>query len=103
LCHSGDGCGRGEVEDGYILPERVMQGGQGAEFNAYEENRQWVVEMKRRLKSDKIGDISLKLDQLYNLSFAIHDDYSNARYHHVSLGYKLGFDNASAEINAIKK
>jgi cytochrome c-type protein NapC len=45
----------------------------------------------------------MKLDRLYNLSFAIHDDYSNARYHHVSLGYKLGFDNTSAEINAIKK
>jgi nitrate/TMAO reductase-like tetraheme cytochrome c subunit len=95
--------GTGEVEDGYILDERVMQGGQGAEFYAHQENEQWVVEMKRRLKSDKIGDISMKLDRLYNLSFAIHDDYSNARYHHVSLGYKLGFDNTSAEINAIKK
>ncbi len=95
--------GKGEVEDGYILADRVMEGGQGAEFTARQEGDQWVVEMKRKLKSDKAGDLSLALDQLYNFGFAIHDDYSNARYHHVSLGYKLGFDNAEAEINAIKK
>jgi hypothetical protein len=40
-------------------------------------------------------------DQLYNIGFAIHDDYSNRRYHHVSLGFKLGFDDEDAEINAI--
>jgi len=95
--------GKGEVEDGYILADRVMEGGQGAEFAARQEGKQWVVEMKRKLNSGKTGDINLALDQLYNFGFAIHDDYSNARYHHVSLGYKLGFDNADAEINAIKK
>jgi nitrate/TMAO reductase-like tetraheme cytochrome c subunit len=95
--------GKGEVEDGYILADRVMEGGQGAEFAARQEGKQWVVEMKRKLNSDKAGDINLALDQLYNFGFAIHDDYSNARYHHVSLGYKLGFDNPDAEINAIKK
>ena len=95
--------GTGKVADGYILAERVMQGGQGAEFIARLENKHWIVEMKRKLESDEVGDISLKLDQLYNLSFAIHDDHSSARYHHVSLGYKLGFDNATAEINAIKQ
>ena len=59
--------------------------------------------MKRKLKSDKPGDISLETDKIYNFGFAIHDDFSAARYHHVSLGYKLGFDNDSkdVEINAI--
>jgi len=95
--------GKGEVEDGYILVDRVMEGGQGAEFAARQEGKQWVVEMKRKLNSDKAGDVSLALDQIYNFGFAIHDDYSDARYHHVSLGYKLGFDNADVEINAIKK
>ena len=95
--------GKGEVEDGYILADRVMKGGQGAEVTARQEGKQWVVEMKRKLNSGKVGDVNLALDQLYNFGFAIHDDYSNARYHHVSLGYKLGFDNADAEINAIKK
>jgi len=59
--------------------------------------------MKRKLKLDKPGDVPLELDKVYNFGFAIHDDYSNARFHHVSLGYKLGFDNDSegVEINAI--
>ena len=40
-------------------------------------------------------------DQTYNIGFAIHDDYSSSRFHHVSLGLKLGFDNEDAEINAV--
>ncbi len=93
--------GTGESEDGFVLADRVMEGGQGAEFNAEKLDNTWVVTMKRRLVSDHAGDISLATDQLYNLGFAIHDDYSNARFHHVSLGFKLGFDNPEAEINAI--
>ncbi len=95
--------GSGKVEDGYILADRVMKGGQGAEFTSSKEKGQWVIEMKRKLTSDKVGDVSMALDQVYNIGFAIHDDYSKARYHHVSVGYKLGFDNEEAEINVVKK
>ncbi len=95
--------GTGESEDGYILAERVMTGGQGVEFTGVLSDGTWTVEMKRKLTSDKPGDISMATDQLYNIGFAIHDDYSNRRYHHVSLGFKLGFDNEDAEINAIGK
>ena len=95
--------GQQAVEDGHVLADRVMEGGQGAEFKARQEGGQWIVEMKRKLTSDKPGDIDLQLDQVYNFGFAIHDDYSLARYHHVSLGYKLGFDNDEAEINAVKR
>ena len=91
------------VEDGYILADRVMEGGQGAEFNAQLVGGQWVVEMKRKLTSDQKGDVSMALDQTYNIGFAIHDDYSNSRFHHVSVGYRLGFDNAEADINALKR
>ncbi len=95
--------GTGKSEDGYILAERVMSGGQGVEFSGSLNDGTWTVEMKRKLTSDKPGDISLATDQLYNIGFAIHDDYSNRRYHHVSLGFKLGFDNEDAEINAVGK
>ncbi len=95
--------GTGTVDDGYILADRVMKGGQGATFTSHKKNGQWVIDMKRKLKSNKAGDVSMALDQVYNIGFAIHDDYSDTRYHHVSLGYKLGFDNDEAEINAIKK
>ena len=93
--------GTGESEDGYILAERVMTGGQGVEFTGVLSDGTWTVEMKRKLTSDQPGDISMATDQLYDIGFAIHDDYSNRRYHHVSLGFKLGFDDDDAEINAI--
>ena len=95
--------GTGESEDGYILAERVMTGGQGVEFTGELKDGIWTVEMKRKLTSDQPGDISMALDQWYNIGFAIHDDYSSSRFHHVSLGLKLGFDDEDAEINAIAK
>jgi len=93
----------GESEDGYILEQRVMAGGQGVSFSGELEGGVWTVEMKRKLSSDQPGDISLSVGEWYNIGFAIHDDYSDARYHHVSLGFKLGFDDEDAEINAIGK
>jgi cytochrome c-type protein NapC len=57
--------------------------------------------MTRKLVSDQPGDISMVTDQWYNVGFAIHDDYSDSRYHHVSLGLKLGFDDEDAEINVV--
>ena len=95
--------GTGESEDGYILAERVMTGGQGVSFTGSLKGGVWTVEMTRKLTSDKLGDISMATDQMYNIGFAIHDDYSNSRFHHVSLGLKLGFDDEDAEINAVKK
>lgn len=93
--------GTGESEDGYILAERVMTGGQGVNFTGSLTDGVWTVEMVRKLVSDHPGDISMSSDQWYNIGFAIHDDYSNSRFHHVSLGLKLGFDDDEAEINAI--
>jgi cytochrome c-type protein NapC len=95
--------GSGESEDGYILAERVMTGGQGVNFSGSLNDGTWTVEMTRKLTSDKPGDISMSLDEWYNFGFAIHDDYSSSRFHHVSLGLKLGFDDEDVEINAIAK
>ena len=93
----------GESEDGYILSERVMAGGQGVTFSGGLNDGVWTVEMTRKLSSDQPGDISMSVGEWYNIGFAIHDDYSDARYHHVSLGFKLGFDDEDAEINAVGK
>ncbi len=95
--------GTGKTEDGYILEQRYMEGGQGAESTSSLSDGVWTIIMKRKLSSDKPGDLSLATDQVYNLGFAIHDDYTNGRFHHVSLGYKLGFDNKEAELNAVKQ
>ena len=95
--------GSGESEDGHILAERVMSGGQGVQFTGELKDGIWTVLMTRKLTSDQPGDISMAANQWYNIGFAIHDDFSNSRFHHVSLGLKLGFDDEDAEINAIGK
>ncbi|VAW98952.1 Cytochrome c-type protein NapC, partial [hydrothermal vent metagenome] len=48
--------GTGESEDGYILAERVMTGGQGVSFAGELKDGVWTVVMKRKLTSDKLGD-----------------------------------------------
>ena len=95
--------GKGETENGYVLEQRHMSGGGELLANAHKEGNTWVVEMKRALKTGKPGDVDIEPGKLYNFGFAIHDDYSNGRFHHVSLGYKLGLDNGEAEINAVGK
>jgi cytochrome c-type protein NapC len=94
--------GKGVAEDGHVLEQRDMQAGEGTQFSAKLDGGTWSLVMKRKLKPGKPGKVDLELDKVYNFGFAIHDDYSNARFHHVSLGYKLGFDNDSegVEINA---
>lgn len=95
--------GTKEVEDGQILAERDMHKGMGAAVEASLKNGTWSVVVKRKLKSDNAGDISIEAGKVYNFGFAIHDDYSSARYHHVSFGYKLALDNDEAEVNAVKQ
>ncbi|KAB2845877.1 MAG: cytochrome C552, partial [Hyphomicrobiaceae bacterium] len=67
------------------------------------EGNTWTVTMKRPLKSDKAGDITLEPGKVYIVNFALHDDYAAARFHHVSLEYKFGIDAKDAEINAMKR
>lgn len=95
--------GSKEVEDGQILSERDMHQGQGAEVEASLKAGTWSVVVKRKLKSNKAGDIDIIPGKVYNFGFAIHDDYSSARFHHVSLGYKLALDNDAVEVNATKQ
>ena len=93
----------GTVEDGYILKDRIMDGNiSDVEFTSSNEHGMWTVVMKRKLNSGDADDLPLEKGQLYNFGFAIHDDYTNGRYHHVSMGYKLGLDDPNAEINAVK-
>ncbi|MBU0654995.1 MAG: NapC/NirT family cytochrome c [Gammaproteobacteria bacterium] len=97
--------GANAAEDGHILADRIMEGGQGADFDAKLDGGKWVVQVRRKLQSDLPGDVSLAADQVYNFGFAIHDDHTSGRFHHVSLGYKLGFDKEEEgiEINAVKR
>jgi len=92
--------GTASSEDGYVYDQRIMQGGQGFEVASSNDGGHWTVQMKRKLTSNQPQDISFDLAKTYNFGFAIHDDYSDARFHHVSLGYKLAFDNTEADLDA---
>lgn len=97
------GSGSAEVESGHIMAERVLQHSNTATGVGTLANGIWSVTITRPLKSDTPGGVSFEPDKLYTMGFAIHDDYTSARFHHVSLEYKLGIDNPEAEINAVKK
>ena len=74
-----------------IEPGSVTNGvEQNFYFNAY------VAENRGYRGYDK------SLRNAYNFGFAIHDDHTVGRYHHVSLGYTLGLD-AKADITAAKQ
>ena len=93
----------GAAENGHVLDQRVMAGGVGVEAKGALEGDNWTVVLSRPLKSDKPGDISFEPGKLYTVSFALHDDHTAARFHHVSLEFRFGIDAKDAEINAVKK
>ena len=93
----------GASENGQVLEQRVMTGGAEVKAEGKLEGDTWTVVMSRPLKSDKPGDVSIEPGKVYTVSFALHDDYTAARFHHVSLEYQLGLDAKDAEINVIKK
>ena len=93
----------GTPESGHVLEQRVMSGGQPVLFQGGLANGVWTVTMTRPLKAEKPGYASFEPGKLYTVTFAIHDDYTAARFHHVSLDLLLGLDNPGAQINAVKQ
>lgn len=88
--------------DGYVADKRVMEGGK-ALVEAKGENKggEWSVVFIRKLTGGE-GDIALAAGKAYNFGFAIHDDHTAGRFHHVSFGYTLGID-AKADVTAAKQ
>ncbi len=83
----------GKPADGYVADRRVMEGGKGlVSVEAKNDAGIWSVTFVRLLAGGGEGDIVLAPGKTYNFGFAIHDDYSDGRYHHVSLGHTLGID-----------
>jgi cytochrome c-type protein NapC len=96
--------GKGEKPvDGYVLDARYMNGGKAlTKAEGKREGNKWVVTFERNLTGGK-GDHAIVKGRQYNIGFAIHEDFTNARFHHVSLGYTLALDDAKAFFNAVKQ
>ncbi|MEW5782206.1 MAG: ethylbenzene dehydrogenase-related protein [Pseudomonadota bacterium] len=89
--------------DGYIADKRVMEGGKGlVDAKGEKKGDTWTVTFTRKLSPNGEGDINLESGKSYNFGFAIHDDHTNGRFHHVSFGYKLGID-ADGDLKVTKQ
>lgn len=86
--------GKGEKPvDGYVTDKRHMEGGKGLiKAEGIKEGNKWVVTFERSLAGGGTGDHAIATDKIYNFGFAIHEDFTEARYHYVSLGYQFGLD-----------
>ncbi|MCX7168006.1 MAG: NapC/NirT family cytochrome c [Rhodocyclales bacterium] len=89
------GKGQGPV-DGWVDSERHMDGGKsGLKAEGKKEGNKWVVIFERSKAGGGKGDHAITADKVYNFGFALHEDYTNARFHYVSLGYQFGLDKPS--------
>ncbi|MBI4742799.1 MAG: hypothetical protein HY777_14915 [Betaproteobacteria bacterium] len=95
--------GKGEKPvDGYVTDARHMEGGKGlVKAEGKKEGNKWVVTFERSLAGGGKGDHAITADKVYNFGFAIHEDFTNARFHYVSLGYQFGLDKTGTEKNYI--
>lgn len=86
---------------GYVLEARRLNAAPGL-AEGRNEGGTWTVTFTRKLAGGP-GSHTLAAGKTYNVGFAIHDDHSNWRYHHVSLGYTMGLDNPKADVNVVKQ
>lgn len=95
---------KGQAIDGYVLESRHMGGGKSL-LNATgkRDGNKWIVSFERLLAGTGSGDHTIVPGQPLTFGFAIHENHSNARFHHVSLGYTLGLDDATSFFNAARQ
>jgi hypothetical protein len=85
--------GEKALVDGYVAESRHMDGGKALlKAEGKKEGNKWVVTFERTLAGDGKGDHAITANKVYNFGFAIHEDYTDARFHYVSLGYQFGLD-----------
>lgn len=91
----------GRAIDGYVLESRHMSGGKSLlAATGKRDGKKWVVSFDRLLAAGGSGDHAIEAGQALTFGFAIHENHSNGRFHHVSLGYTLGLDDATSFFNA---
>jgi cytochrome c-type protein NapC len=89
--------------DGYILDKRHEQTAPIVDADATFGNGQWVVVLSRALKPGKPGYKDVVAGKTYTIGFAVHDDYANHRFHHVSFEHTLVLDEGKADLVAVKR
>ena len=93
----------GSSSNGYLLERRVENEGEMAAEASLSPDGTWTVVFSRPLNSGAAGDVPLEPGKTYTVGFAIHDDYTAARFHHVTLDTSLALDDPAAIINVVKQ
>lgn len=94
----------GAPVDGYVLESRHMSGGKDlVSAEGRQDGDTWTVTFVRRLTGGGPVDHPIVAGKVYHIGFAIHDDWANARFLHVSLGHSLALDGAKADIVAVRR
>jgi cytochrome c-type protein NapC len=88
--------------DGYVLDARHMKEAPGRAEGSLKDGT-WTVTFTRKLAGDGAGDHAFAPGKIYTFGIAIHDDWANQRYHHVSLGYSMALDDPKAQLNVVKQ
>ena len=87
--------------DGYVAEARHMDGGKALlKAEGKKEGNKWIVTFERTLTGGGKGDHAITADKVYNFGFALHEDYTNARFHYVSLGYQFGLDKPNPAVKS---
>lgn len=87
-------------DNGHILDHRVSNSGAAIESSVTLDGTTWTAVIKRPLDTGAPGDVKIEPGKVYTVGFAIHDDFTSARFHHVSMDWRLALDDPSVELNA---
>jgi hypothetical protein len=89
--------------DGYILDKRHETPKSAIAADGKFDGGKWVTVLSRPLKPGQTVQKDIVPGSEYTLGFAVHDDYSDHRYHHISLGYTMVLDKGKADFVAVKQ
>lgn len=89
--------------DGHILEKREQDKTPSVSVMAMDEGDGWTVVMSRTLASPGPGHFDLVPGKPYFIGFAVHDNYTEHRFHYVSFGYSLELDSGDADFIAVRQ
>ncbi len=79
----------GAPEHGLVVADRTMAGLSPIEASGTVDGDSYTVVIARALKASAPGEVSFEPGKKYVVSFALHEDFTASRFHHVSLAYEF--------------
>jgi len=92
-----------EAVSGYVLDRRHKHTPAASSASATFADGWWTVELSRALAAAGPTQKALAAGKTYTVGFALHDDYTDHRYHYVSLEHTLTLDGGNADFVAAKR